>query len=152
MQPSLRDADKSLQKDSSCDPVVSLVVSMKDVKSRICQVLGIRDPSRVNIDSQLNGLGLDSLTNFEVRGLLEEDFGVTVASVDLSKMTLRDIIKLTSQSSGKEGEKDAITDARLSIIGEVSGSTVSVESNGEFTSQTSLATQSSAVSVMGQNE
>ena len=129
LQSSLRDADKSLQKDSSCDPVVSLIVSKKDVKSRICQVLGIRDPSRVNIDSQLNGLGLDSLMNFEVCSPLEEEFGVIVAAVDLPKMTLRDVIKLTSQSSGKEGEKDAITDARLSIIGEVSESTVSVESN-----------------------
>ena len=63
--------DKSLHKDSS--DATSLIVGKKDVKSRICQVLGIRDPSRVNVNSQLNGLGLDSLMNFEVRGLLEKD-------------------------------------------------------------------------------
>ena len=63
--------NKSLHKDSS--DATSLIVGKKDVKSRICQVLGIRDPSRVNVNSQLNGLGLDSLMNFEVRGLLEKD-------------------------------------------------------------------------------
>ena len=43
------------------------------------------------------------------------------------------------------------TDMRLSIADEVSGS-IGVENDGEFTSETSLATQSSAVNVMGQND
>ena len=142
--------DKSMCKDD----ITSLVVSKRDVKSRICQVLGIRDPSRVNVDSQLNGLGLDSFMNFEVRGLLENDFGVTVASVDLPKMTLREIASLTSRSGGREGDKDSAvtTGVRLPIAGEVSGSAVSIENDDEFTSQTSLATQSSAVNVIRQSD
>ena len=157
LQPSLA-ADKSLHKETSGGVVPrSLIVAKKDVKSRICQVLGIRDPSRVNVDSQLNGLGLDSLMNFEVRGLLEKEFGVTIASVDLPKMTLKDIVELTSQSASKEGEKDmdstVTSGVRLSIAGEVSGtSTIGMENDEEFTSQTSFATQNSAVNVMGQND
>ncbi len=154
LQPSQMADNKSMHKEDSCD-ITSFVVSKKDVKSRICQVLGIRDPNRVNVDSQLNGLGLDSLVNFEVRGLLEKDFGVTVASVDLPKMTLRDIVSLISHSGCEEGANDSAvtTGARLSIAGEVPGhgSTVSIENDQELTSQKSLATQSSAVNVMGQS-
>jgi hypothetical protein len=90
--------------------------------------------------------------NFEVRGLLEKDFGVTVASVDLPKMTLRDIVSLISHSGCEEGANDSAvtTGARLSIAGEVSGhgSTVTIENDQELTSQKSLATQSSAVNVI----
>ena len=145
--------DKSLHKETSGGVVPrSLIVAKKDAKSRICQVLDIRDPSRVNIDSQLNILGLDSLMNFEVCGLLEKDFGVTIASVDLPKMTLRDIVELsTLQSASKEGEKDVdstvTAGVRTSIAGKIPGTSVSVENDEDFTSQTSLATQSSAVNV-----
>ena len=56
-----------------------------------------------------------------VRGLLEKDFGATIASVDLPKMTLRNIIELTSQSANKKGEKDtsstATTGVQLSSAG-----------------------------------
>jgi hypothetical protein len=98
--------------------------------------------------------------NFELRGLLEKDFGVAVASVDLPKMTLRDIVSLTSYSGcSREGEKDSAvtTGAKLSIAGahEVSGqgSTVSIKSDQEFTSQTSDLQLGAVLllSVMGQS-
>ena len=53
--------------------------------------------------------------NFEVCGLLEKDFGATIASVDLPKMTLRNIVELTSQSANKKGEKDTSSTATTSV-------------------------------------
>ena len=96
----------------SSGPGSVAVSSKQDIKLGICQILGIRDPTRLSLDSKLNELGLDSLMNFEVRSLLERDFGVVVASSDLQNMSMRDVIKATSQPEAKmESDLSAVIKA-----------------------------------------
>ena len=131
--------------------------SKKDVKLSICQVLGIRDPTRLSQDAKLNELGLDSLMNFEVRSLLENDFGLLVASKDLQKMSLRDLVEATSQSTDSPCKTDDISamesspNVRLSVVGEVE-ETVDGGKVEAVSSATSVSTQSSFVNVVENND
>ena len=141
---------KSLHKKESCK--TTSAGDDKDVKCSVCKVLGIRDPNRVNLDSQLNELGLDSLMNFEVRNLLEKNFDVIVASRDLPKMTLREITEATSQQpNGKEETTESTADVCTSVAVEEAGS-VEKEGVEAIPSTTSLSTQSSFVNVLGHND
>ena len=142
--------------------------SKKDIKLSICKVLGVRDPNRLNLDSKLNELGLDSLMNFEIRNILEKDFNVSVASSDLQRMSLGDLVEATSFKNDKDNTGTSSVPASSGVVtsAHISTSTflisatceeLPVEKQGEgveaVSSAASLSTQSSVVNVVtGQND
>lgn len=150
---------KSTSMDKKSDEVYSYgtsstkaaIGSKKDVKLTICQVLGIRDPNRLNLDSKLNELGLDSLMNFEVRNLLERDFGVTVSSRELQNMSVREVVEATLTSTSAACSDGTMESEITNVVHLSAGGKAAASTEGgkveAVSSTTSVSTQSSFVNV-----
>ena len=149
---------KSTSMDKKSDEVYSDRTSIqaeiglkKDVKLTICQVLGIRDPNRLNLDSKLNELGLDSLMNFEVRNLLERDFGVTVSSRELQNMSVREVVEATLTSTSVACSDGTMESEITNVVHLSAGDKAAASTEGgkveAVSSTTSVSTQSSFVNV-----
>ena len=68
-----------------------------NVKTTVCHVLGIRNVAKINSDTPLSELGLDSLTASELRNSLEEKYNISIMTQDLPQKSIADLIKMTNE-------------------------------------------------------
>ncbi|KAK2504120.1 hypothetical protein MC885_011188 [Smutsia gigantea] len=71
----------------------------RDLVKSVAHILGIRNLARVNMDSSLVDLGLDSLMGVEVRHMLEREFDLMLSTRDIRQLTLQKLQELSSKAS-----------------------------------------------------
>ena len=67
--------------------------------ARLCDILSLRNSRRLQLNPSLAQLGLDSLMSFELRQLLESDFSVVIATSDLPRMKVQELIKAVASKA-----------------------------------------------------
>lgn len=90
---------------TSGDPLVaSFIVAQKvqvkrtDPLSTVLNLLGIKDIKNLSINSTMSDLGMDSLTNVEIKQIFERDFDIVLSADDLRALTLSQLIELSAKS------------------------------------------------------
>jgi fatty acid synthase len=90
--------------DKSLTVVSSMVLAEKGTRKEtkgsligsIARILGFKDVTGINFDSNLGELGMDSLMGVEVKGLLERDADLSLSVADIRVMTFNDFQKLVA--------------------------------------------------------
>ena len=59
-----------------------------DLMSRVKHIFGIKDLNLMSPNRKLTGLGLDSMITFELRQIIEVDFGISLTRDDVRKLTI----------------------------------------------------------------
>ena len=117
--------DKMLQSSSSSSLTVlsSIVKADKkrsaiggkgDLLRQICHVLGVKDPSSLDLNTSLGDLGLDSLMAVEIRQALERDYDLVMTAQEIRQLKIKDIQKIEREMTSlgnkdKEGASDEVT-------------------------------------------
>lgn len=106
----------------------------KDLVEAVTNILGVRDLSKLNTNTSLADLGLDSLMGVEVRQTLERDYNIVMTMRDIRQLTINKLRELSSHSGDKEdlqettseksGPKTVLKSDLLSALVSPDGSTV----------------------------
>ncbi|XP_003464876.2 fatty acid synthase [Cavia porcellus] len=78
-----------------------------DLLQAIAHILGIHDLSRINLDTSLADLGLDSLMGVEVRQTLEREYDMVLSMREVRQLTLQKLQKLSSSKSNPASELES---------------------------------------------
>ncbi|XP_025018650.1 fatty acid synthase-like [Tetranychus urticae] len=92
----------------------------------ICHILGVKDPSKLDPESTLSDLGLDSLMAVEIKQGLERDYNLVLSTQEIRNIKIKDIPGIEERKKtmienggGKEGSADGnengLTDAAMSL-------------------------------------
>lgn len=83
-----------------------------DLVRQICHILGVKDHTKLDPNTTLGDLGLDSLMAVEIRQGLERDYDMVLSAQEVRQLKIKDIQEIESSKAAEDGDKKAAADGQ----------------------------------------
>ena len=85
-----------------------------DLLGTISHILGIKDPSKLDPNSTLGELGMDSLMAIEIKQGLEREYDLVLSTQEIRNMKVKDLreleVKVAENAKNGNKKKDAVSE------------------------------------------
>lgn len=97
----------------------SAISGKESLLTTICHVLGVKDPSKLDPNSTLGDLGMDSLMTVEIKQGLEREYDLVLSTQEIRNLKIKDIPKIEERRKKSDNSTAFMSPADAAIAANI---------------------------------